>query len=425
MRRGSIVRNRITESRIPNMASTYAIGLMSGTSVDGIDAALVEINGTDRDLRVHLVAGRTYPYPAALREQILAVAGGDAISLDRLAALDDAIAAQFANAARDIQAGRPPASIIGSHGQTVFHRPPAPPALGYSWQLGRGAAIAASLGIPTVSNLRAADIAAGGQGAPLVSKVDACLLGHPSRARCIQNLGGIGNVTYLPAQARPDWDAKILGWDTGPGNVLLDLAIAELTEGRESYDRDGNWAARGTPQPDLVEQWLAQPFFREPPPKSTGREHFGRDYLARCWEDARPYQLDAADWLATLVELTAASIDRSYREFLPRLPDDVLLCGGGSRNATLKQRLAALLVPATVATTDDLGLDSNFKEAIAFAVLGYWRYLAEIPGNLPQVTGAREAVLLGEIHLPPSSRQSVASDRRSSVPRSALRWASS
>lgn len=381
----------------------YCIGLMSGTSVDGIDAALTEIEIKAGELSVELLAGATYPYPDSLRSQILDACGGLALSMAELAALDDAIALEFASAAQKIQAGQPPVALIGSHGQTVFHRPPleSESLLGYSLQLGRGDAIAHLTGIPTINNFRAADIAAGGQGAPLVSKVDAYLLSHSSRHRCIQNIGGIGNFTYLPPRQQADWLEKICGWDTGPGNALIDLAVGRLTQGRETYDCDGSWAARGIPCRDLVERWLAADFFRTPPPKSTGRELFGEAYLDACWQEAQDYALSEADWLATLTELTAASIALSYRDFLPQMPDEVLLCGGGAHNSYLRQRLGAYLPPETaLLATDDAGLSSDFKEAIAFAVLGYWRFSGSVAGNLPQVTGAKQPLLLGDIHLP-------------------------
>lgn len=192
--------------------------------------------------------------------------------------------------------------------------------------------------------------------------------------------------------------SSIVGWDTGPGNALLDLAVQRLSNGRLSYDQDGAWAAQGAPCQALVEQWLQQDFFQQPPPKSTGRELFGQAYLDRCLHEVEAYHLADADILATLTELTATSIAHSYRSFLPRLPDQVLVCGGGSRNRYLKQRLQTHLNTVHVCTTDEMGLNADFKEAIAFAVLAYWRY-HNIPGNLPEVTGARRAMLLGEIHL--------------------------
>ncbi|NDJ19023.1 anhydro-N-acetylmuramic acid kinase [Myxacorys almedinensis] len=376
------------------------IGLISGTSVDGIDAALVEISGSGFDLQAELIKGATYPYPAALQQQILGVGEGEAVSMPDLADLDDRIAAQFAQAAIAIQAHHPKADLIGSHGQTVFHRPPDRRnglQLGYSMQLGRGEAIAHLTQIPTVSNFRAADIALGGQGAPLVPPVDAALFRHQTYDRCVQNIGGIGNLTYLPAKDS-ERSTKILGWDTGPGNMLLDLAVQHLSNGEKTFDDNGAWAATGTPDRTLVDHWLQQAYFQAPPPKSTGREHFGQAYLEQCLLDAR--DLNAADLLATLTDLTAATIAHSYKTFLPRLPDQVLICGGGSRNAYLKQRIQTHLSECTVLTTDDVGLNADFKEAIAFAVLAYWRH-HHFPGNLPEVTGATRAVFLGEIyHVP-------------------------
>jgi anhydro-N-acetylmuramic acid kinase len=373
------------------------IGLMSGTSVDGIDAALVEINGLEQDLEVKLLAGSTFAYPQDLRNQILAICGGKALNLAELAELDDAIAIQFANAAQRIQVQHQTAALIGSHGQTIYHRPPVKDQLGYSYQVGRGEMIAHLTGIQTISNFRVADIAAGGEGAPLVSKIDLCLLSHPTKTRAIQNLGGIGNVTYLPPKTIANWDAQIFGWDTGPANALLDLAVARLTNGTKTYDRDGQWAAQGTPDKQLVAQWLQQDFFQQCPPKSTGRELFSQDYLELRWQEMEQSGLGDSDRLATLTELTVASIIQSYRQFLPQMPDEVLLCGGGSRNLYLRQRLQAELTSARIGTTDEVGIDSNFKEAIAFAVLAYWR-IKSIPGNLPQVTGASKSVLLGDIH---------------------------
>ena len=374
------------------------IGLMSGTSVDGIDAALVDISGQELDLQVELIAAQTYPYPDALRQQILAVCQGEALNMEALAVLDDAIATQFAQAAQAIQADcTPTADLIGSHGQTVFHRPPQD-TLGYTLQLGRGAVIAHQTRTHTVSNFRVADIAAGGQGAPLVSKLDICLLSHPEFYRCIQNIGGIGNVTYLPPLTTADQlGIGVKGWDTGPGNVLIDLAVAHFSNNDLSYDADGAWAVQGHPCHALITEWLCHPFFQEPPPKSTGRELFSPEYLQMCLQTAAPYQLSPADTLATLTDFTAATIADSYDQFLPQHPEQVVLCGGGSRNSYLRQCLQKRLGNSSVLTTDDLGLSSDAKEAIAFAVLAYWRH-HQIPGNVPSVTGAQGPVLLGELH---------------------------
>jgi anhydro-N-acetylmuramic acid kinase len=392
----------------------YVIGLMSGTSVDGIDAALVNISGTDLDIEVELIAGATTPYPSKVREKILAVCAGQAISMMELAELDDAIAIAFSQAAKNIQKGHPQGTLIGSHGQTVFHRPAESglkilrkvqdslnedypkTSMGYSLQLGRGALIANLTGITTISNFRVADIAVGGQGAPLVPRIDAALLSHSTQSSCIQNIGGIGNVTYIPSR-QGNWLEKIRGWDTGPGNSLLDIAVERLSNGTKSYDKNGEWAASGVICQPLVEEWLTQEYFHLPPPKSTGRELFGVDYLHQCFKDGEAYLLSPADILATLTELTAASIVYNYRAFLPAMPERVLLCGGGSRNLYLKQRLQNLLGSIPVITTSEVGLNADFKEAIAFAVLAYWRHIG-VPGNLPAATGAIKEVPLGEIY---------------------------
>lgn len=383
------------------------IGLMSGTSADGIDAALVEISGRGYALSCSFLGGLTWPYPEDVRSHILAAASGQPLSMAHLAELEDAIARAFAQAVQQIQAQLGKADLVASHGQTVFHRPPEEDCLGYSLQLGRGEVIAHLTGLPTVSNFRQADLAAGGQGAPLVPPVDASLLSHSQHTRCVQNIGGIGNVAYLPAftvgETLPD---TVLGWDTGPGNTLIDIAVHTLSGGMLTYDQDGVWAAQGTPCPELVQQWLEHPFFHLPPPKSTGRELFGWAYFEQCRQEAQQSGLSDADLLATLTELTAVSIAESYRRFLPTLPDEVLVCGGGSRNPYLMSRLQAHLDPIPVSTTDTAGVPALYKEAIAFAVLGYWRW-HRIPGNLPAVTGAKASCLLGEIYEPLHYKKSV------------------
>lgn len=369
------------------------IGLMSGTSVDGIDAALVDVSGTGYQVQINVLATRTFNYPIELRDRILSVCSGQSLTMLEAAELDDATASSFANAAQQLA----PADLIASHGQTIYHRPPSETQLGYSWQIGRGELIAQLTQTPTISNFRQADIAAGGQGAPLVPPVDASLLSHPQRHRCVQNIGGIGNLTYLPPWDRTGpMPAAIVGWDTGPGNALIDWAVASFSRGKLTYDDNGKWAAQGTPYEPLIKQWLAEPFFQQPPPKSTGRELFGADYGQRCWQQAQTANLSEADFLATLTAFTAATIAHSYKQ-LPCLPDEVLLCGGGSRNGYLRSQLQNRIPQSKLLTTDDVGLDSDFKEAIAFAILGYWRWQQQ-PGNLVQVTGASQACLLGDIH---------------------------
>ncbi len=376
------------------------LGLMSGTSVDGIDGAIADIQGHGEQITVTVLGGETVDYPPVVRRAILQLCAGEPLTLAELAHLDDQVAHCFATAAQALEGRYGSVDLIASHGQTVFHRPAQGDTLGYSLQLGRGAAIAAHSQRPTISNFRAADIAAGGQGAPLVPPVDRVLLSHPHRGRCIQNLGGIGNVTYLPPWDRQEESTQpVLGWDTGPGNSLLDVAVQDLSGGRLPFDGDGQWAAQGQADLALVQQWLQGPYFQQPPPKSTGRELFGWGFWAQWAPVMAQRGLSPADQLATLTEFTTAAIAQEYQRWLPTTTTEVLLCGGGSRNQTLRQRLAHHLPAATLTTTDTLGIPSDLKEAIAFAVLGYWRYQG-FPGNLPSVTGAHRPALLGEIYQP-------------------------
>ena len=373
------------------------IGLMSGTSVDGIDAALVDVTGEGYRIQAELIKGVTHCYPDALRSRILSLCADGTVTLAEFAELDDAIAYEFITAIHALDIDLSAVDLIGSHGQTLHHRPPAEGNLGHTLQLGRGDLIACQTKCPTISNFRVADIALGGQGAPLVPIVDACLLSQNDRDLAVQNIGGIGNVTYLPP-----WDRtgkipeEVKGWDTGPGNALIDGAVAKLSNGQQTYDANGDWAAAGTPCQPLIEQWLRHPFFAQVPPKSTGRELFSADYGDRCWQDAQQLALSEADFLATLTDFTAASIELSYRQFLPAVPKETLIGGGGSRNRYLMKRLQQRLPNSNVTTTDERALDADYKEAIAFAILAFWRW-HNVPGNLPSVTGASRPCLMGQL----------------------------
>jgi len=295
--------------------------------------------------------------------------------------------------------GRDRVDAVGLHGQTIFHRGEG--RLKATFQIGEPAYLAQALGVPVVSNFRANDLAAGGQGAPLATLFHVQVFGATGRHVCVQNLGGIGNVTSIDGRGvegkgRP----RVLAFDTGPGNMLVDEAVCRLTRGRRAYDRDGKWAREGKVHRGILERCLDHPFFRQKPPKSTGREKFGAGFLDPVWLEMDRLNLDASHRLATLVELTARSIALNYRMHLPGVPDRVVVCGGGARNCVLVARLGVALsemgANIEVMTCGTLGWPPETLEGAAFALLARER-LAGRPGHLPETTGARRAVLCGQL----------------------------
>ncbi len=368
-------------------ASELYLGLMSGTSADGIDAALVRFEGEGRALRCQLVHGRTFAWDEGTRTRLVALGqGADTVSLDALGALDATVALAFADAALALlqDAGIPRGRVraIGSHGQTIRHRPRADPP--FTWQLGDGHVIAERSGIDTVADFRRRDVAAGGQGAPLMPAFHAALLGSPQEDRAVLNLGGIANFTLLPV------GGEVRGFDTGPANALMD-AWCERHTGR-AYDADGAFAASGQVDAALLARLLAEPWFALPPPKSTGREHFHLEWLqARIGETA----LSPADVQATLLDLSARTVADALQMTQPDTRR-VLVCGGGVRNAALMARLAAYLPQAIVESTAMHGLEPDYVEAMGFAWLAR-ETLAGRPGNLPAVTGASGRRILGTV----------------------------
>lgn len=372
------------------------VGLMSGTSLDGVDAALVEIDGeTTEDVRVRVVRSITLDYDEARREAIHAgIVSGTA---EALCGLHADLGEWMAEAVLKVcaEAGVPTGSVdaVGSHGQTVWHRPPAEGKRGATLQLGDAATIAERTGIAVVSDFRTRDVAAGGQGAPLVPWVDRVLFAVPERARALQNIGGIGNVTRVPPKGSAE---PVFAFDTGPGNALMDAAVEIATGGRLSFDRDGLLAARGEVDGALLADLLRHPYFAAEPPKSTGREEFGRPFVERLAEAVRPEgDRDWLDIVATLTELTARTIADAYRRWvIPLGLDEVVVTGGGARNPTLVARLSALLDPLPVRDGSVLGVDPDAKEAVAFALLA-WAHLRGIPANVPEATGAAGPRVLG------------------------------
>jgi anhydro-N-acetylmuramic acid kinase len=376
------------------------VGLMSGTSADGIDAVVVEISGKGHQLRARLVAHRQRSFARELRQHILHVCLQGKVA--EICELNFLLGEHFARAALAVirQAGLRTSDIavIGSHGQTIHHLPRAQtPA---TLQIGEPSVIAELTGITTVADFRVRDMAAGGQGAPLVTYVDWALQTDATRPRILQNIGGIGNLTFLPPRATLD---QVMAFDTGPGNMVMDAVVAGLSSGRLTYDRNGQWAAKGNISPKLLKELMAHSYLRRLPPKTTGREEFGDPFVRDLLTSARRLRLRDADIVATVTAFTAASIADAYERFVfPILSKagrnqlQLILGGGGAKNGTLRRMLAERIAPATVLTQDDLGNSNAAKEALAFAVLAH-QTMQGVPANVPSATGARRPVVLGKI----------------------------
>ena len=374
------------------------LGLMSGTSADGVDAALCDIRGRPGELSVELIGSLADEYAPALRRRILACCDQAESRIDQIASLHVDLAEIFAEAAlaaiRAAQLTPRQVDLIGSHGQTLWHNVLANGRVDVSLQVVEAAVLAERTGITVVSNFRARDIAAGGQGAPLTSYVDWLLLRHPRRWRAIQNIGGMGNVTFLPPLS--DDIAQPIAFDTGPGNAMLDVAVWRLSGGAMHYDRDGDFARQGRVNEEWLEELLRHPYFARAFPKTTGRETFGTAAAIALVDAARARQLQDAEIVATLTALTATNIADAYRRFAPAGIDEVILGGGGARNPVMVGMLRQLLSPAALMTHEDIGMDSDFKEALVFAVLAYETWHAR-PATLPALTGARQATVLGSV----------------------------
>jgi anhydro-N-acetylmuramic acid kinase len=367
------------------------VGLLSGTSADGTDAALCELAGAGESTRLVSSTFVTTPFPRELRERIFRLAQADA---SELCDLDVLLGEAFAEAALEVATAAGVAiadvDLIGSHGQTAVHHPRSAGRLGATLQIGEAAVVAERTGRPVVSDFRVRDVAAGGEGAPLVPLVDHLLFRKPGARRALQNIGGIANVTLVGATL-----AELVAFDNGPGNMPLDAVARAASGGAEAFDAGGRRAARGAIDAALLAELHAHPYLAQPLPKSTGRETFGKDFvyplLAR-------YGGRLDDLLATLTRFVAEAIARSYREALPAPPDEVFVSGGGALNPTLMRHLAELLAPVPVATSVALGVDPEAKEAIAFAVLAN-ETLHGHAGNVPSVTGAAGPRVLGKLSL--------------------------
>jgi anhydro-N-acetylmuramic acid kinase len=367
------------------------LGIMTGTSIDGADFVLTGFSGE----RPRLIRSWSRPFPSSLHQRLIDAAT-DRCSSWETARLHHDLGRFLARAALSgLRGARPDA--VGLHGQTMFHSPSAPAPATY--QLGEPAYLAEALRIPVVSNFRVSDIAAGGEGAPMATLFHVEVFGRRNAHLAVQNLGGISNVTSIEWRHSPL--PKVMAFDTGPGNMLLDGAIRVLTGDRIAFDRGGRLAAHGRADESLVAQWLRHPFFRRPPPKSTGREQFGAAYLSGLWKQMSGYA--PTDRMASLAELTARSIALNYRLHLRSIPDRVILCGGGVANRDLVRRIQAAMAgirgDVEVVTCAELGWPPRAIEGAAFALLARERLLGW-PGNYPDTTRARRTVLCGKVTAP-------------------------
>lgn len=387
-----------------------AIGLMSGTSHDGVSAAMVEID--ERAISTppaRVLAFHTFPYAKRFRIELLAASAGDQVGIAAISTLNFALGREFGRVALGI-AKRARVKIgevafIGSHGHTFFHLPPRRAGRGQvasTMQLGESAVIAAMTGLPVVADFRPMDIALGGEGAPLAPLAHLWMFADRKRGRVIQNIGGIGNATYIAPGARLG-DPDLIAFDTGPGGMMIDALASRISGGRMRMDLNGRMAARGRVNESMLSGLMRNPYFKRRPPKSTGREEFGADLLDLIVNDARAIGISDVDLIATVTALTARSIADACRRFiLPRgRVDQLIATGGGARNPTLMRMLAGALAEVEVIAAEKVGVDGDALEAVAFAILGY-NMLRGRQGNIPSVTGASGPAILGKLTLPPS-----------------------
>ena len=374
-------------------------GLMSGTSADGVDVAVIDIT----EKNITLLAFETFPYPAALKKTVFELFQSNKSGVADICHFNFVLGETFAEAViklcKKYKIALSSIDLIGSHGQTIYHQPKGrrfgKRIIPSTLQIGEAAVIAERTGITTVSDFRPRDMAASGQGAPLVPFADYVLFKSTTLSRAVQNIGGIANVTYLPKNCEPK---NIIAFDTGPGNMVIDRLMQLISKGRQKYDRGGKTAARGTVNKAMLNELMKHPFFKLSPPKSTGREQFGWDYCDKLYKKTFKKHLSKEDILATATAFTAQSIADSYKRFLPAIPDEVILCGGGSHNKTLIKMLKQNLSKAIIRTSDEFGISSDAKEAISFAILAY-NTIKGIPNNVPSATGANRQLILGKITL--------------------------
>jgi len=394
-------------SRVPNNRSMLVLGMMSGTSVDGIDASLVRIAGAPPNLQIKLLNHAAIAFPAAIRKEILRVAEQNPISSGELSQLHFRLGHIYADAAlaacKKFRISPRKIDLIGNHGQTIFHQ--GNPALylgartASTLQIGEGAIIAARTGITTVSDFRPADLALGGSGAPLVPFADYALYLHERLGRVALNIGGIANITVIPANAKP---SLVFAFDTGPGNMLIDALVSHFTRGRQRFDKNAGLAQKGRAIPALLNELLRDPYPKLAPPKSTGREYYGAAYVKKLLALGKKHHARPNDLIRAATLFTALSIvDALNRFVLPKHKvHQLIVSGGGAQNPVLLAQLSAALSNIDVITSDELNVPTDAKESLAFALLAYETFHHR-PSNIPSATGASGPAILGKVSYAP------------------------
>ena len=383
--------------------SRLVIGLMSGTSADGVDAALCRITGHGTATKVEQLGFVFDPFDTRVREEILRLAGGQEATAADFCRINFLLGRLYAETSLRLcrECGVEPKDIdlIGSHGQTLWHIPQPEAYLGQTFrstlQLGECSVLTETFGCPVVGDFRVRDVAAGGLGAPLVPYSEYLIYRSETKCIALQNIGGIGNITCLPPACKPE---EVFAFDTGPGNMVMDAVYGAITHGEKRFDEGGAFAAKGQVHQPLLNLMMDDEYVRRQPPKTTGREYYGPAYVERITAEAKAQCLTDEDLMATVTAFTAATIAYSVEHFFPVKPDELIIGGGGSMNATLLKDIATALPACNVMTNEQLGYDSNAKEAVAFAVLANEAIFAGC-NNMPSVTGATKGVVMGKISL--------------------------
>ena len=383
--------------------SRLVIGLMSGTSADGVDAALCRITGHGTATKVEQLGFVFDPFDTQVRDEILRLAGGQEATAADFCRINFLLGRLYAETSLRLcrECGVEPKDIdlIGSHGQTLWHIPQPETYLGQTFrstlQLGECSVLTETFGCPVVGDFRVRDVAAGGLGAPLVPYSEYLIYRSETKCIALQNIGGIGNITCLPPACKPE---EVFAFDTGPGNMVMDAVYAAITHGEKRFDEGGAFAAKGQVHQPLLNLMMDDEYVRRQPPKTTGREYYGPTYVERIMAEAKAQCLTDEDLMATVTAFTAATIAYSVEHFFPVKPDELIIGGGGSMNATLLKDIATALPACKVMTNEQLGYDSNAKEAVAFAVLANEAIFAGC-NNMPSVTGATKGVVMGKINL--------------------------